>query len=237
MRRGKRHKQRRVLIRAALEIALQMYLRPRIEINLALLVALSQHHTLPFVEIDVVAIHLHQLPHTHSGRSQQVHHRQISHFATGITQHLHILIADHLFDQTLRAHFVNTTHRTFGNTVLILQPRKETRENAPQIIDRHPTRPTFTLITSEISTNIIRIQRSNTFLHTAEQRRYGRLVVVQGVFRTTFYFLCRNKGLQQFLIRLLPLSLLAFCRHHSHLFKHHMQNLSQAQLLIDTQHA
>ena len=63
-----------------------------IEIDDPLLVALSKHNALAFIEVHIRAIELYEFPYSHSGGRKQVNHCQVSDVLAVIPENLHILI-------------------------------------------------------------------------------------------------------------------------------------------------
>ena len=140
------HEECRVIVHPTIEILLKVNLGAGVEINLSLLVALAEHHALPFLEINVRAVEAHQLANTHPSRDKKVDEGDITHMGTGVAEALQLLVGEDLAHGRLRAYLMNPSHRILDNDILILQPREKRGKDAPEIIDGHLARVTVALI-------------------------------------------------------------------------------------------
>ena len=70
MRLLQRYKQRRVIVRPATQVVLQVYLCSGIEIHLALLVALAKHDALAVGEVNIATVKQYQFSDAHASRGK-----------------------------------------------------------------------------------------------------------------------------------------------------------------------
>ena len=133
-----------------------MDFRSGIEVYQTLFVSFAEHHALPLIEVNVIAVECHQFSDTHARGCQQVDDRQIPQGIAIIPHLLQRFVRVGFFDNLGGLYFVDPADRAFYDVILILQPRIEGGQNATDVIDCHLAGFPLHLVCSQILPNVIR---------------------------------------------------------------------------------
>ena len=165
MRRTQSNKQCRIIIHSAINVVLQMNLRPSIKVYNAFLIAFTENDTFTLIKIDV--------------RFIQQNHFTDTKFCAVVAHFFQVLICVGFFDVGCRFHLMDAANRAFQNIVLILQPREKTGQNSADIIYRHTAGLVLALIIRQIGTQILRLYMANTFICRSYHHFNGCAVIFQ----------------------------------------------------------
>ena len=111
-----------------------MYFGTCIKVNGALLAAFSEYNALSVFKINVIYVKTHQLSDTHSCRSQQVNHRQISQTTALIAHCFKRFVCVGFFDCLAGSYFVDPADGAFDDIIFILQPSKKAGKYASDVV-------------------------------------------------------------------------------------------------------
>lgn len=117
-----------------LEIFKEMHFRLGIKVDDSFFVPFSQNGAFPFLKIDVVSIQKHQLSHTHAGREQHVDHGKIPEDRACFSDSFNFFVCNGFLDSLKNFYLVDLAHRTLQYIVFILQPGKESGEDATYVV-------------------------------------------------------------------------------------------------------
>ena len=190
-------KQGGVGILAGIEIVQQVDFGSGIEIDDPFLVALAEYDAFPFLEIDVLPVQQHQFAHAHACRGQHVDNCQIAEISAAVPHALQSLVGIGILDHLSRLDFVNPSRRAFQNVILVLQPREEAAQDAPDVVDGHPARAALLLIIRQVAAQIVRRDLLRGLADPVQHVLHRLTIVGQRLFRAALHLLCREKSVQR----------------------------------------
>ena len=191
-----RNEQGGVVVRPAVQVVLEVYLRPGVEIHLPLFVPLAEHDALAVREVDILPVEEHQLADAHSGGRQQVDQSQIPTVFAVVAHDLQRLVGVGFLDRSARLYLVYAADGAFHDVVLILQPGKKARKDPPDIVDGGLSRGSVCLVLIQIEPQIIGRDLEHALADGIEHVAQGGFVVVDRLLRTPFDPFGRKKQLQ-----------------------------------------
>ena len=100
-----------------------------------MLVALSEHNALTFVQVNIGAVELYEFAHAHARGGEEVDNRQVSLDTTVFANRFKVFVGKSFLDDERHFHAVNASDRAFDDVVLIFQPGKEAGHDTSDVVD------------------------------------------------------------------------------------------------------